>query len=274
MCIITGPVNSVKSTKIFVAPSKTRNYQLVIYSNIVSTAAKNMMILPVPNPHTVQFEEGVMLYTNIFRDAEDSFYNPYESLSLSRGPTPGMNSDPLPVLNVGSYQASIALSVTDLTRLNANVFNITPELIQMLKRNYETLAMGFVCCVLRPGGNQYEPIAYTHQCPTSGKLFVPTKHYHPDARINLNSAYGTAWAMLQQGDSYYADDWDHRIYSVGTTRDSAHLNWGELYLPTQRNQMDWGQFPPEYQYTANSKLNRWAKEGRHQNIDLEFEKAA
>ncbi len=267
MCIITGPIRSVSSTKIFVAPSRSRNRQLVVYSNTVATEGRNMMILPVPNPASVQFEEGTMHYENIFEDAAASFYDPNATLSMNRGPIYESAEAPLPVLNVGSYQASIAMNIGDLQRLDAAVFSITPELIQMLQRSYGARGLGFVCCILKAGGNAYEPIAYTHDREHPGFIFVPTKHYHMEF---APSSFYYAHMNALRADSEYADDWDHVIYSVGTKPSLAHLNGDGTFLPTKRNEMNWGQFPPEYQYGPGARLCRWGKRGRFDNIDLEF----
>lgn len=227
-----------------------------------------MMILPVPNPASVQFEEGVMYYEAIFKDAAASFYEQNDTLSMNRAIYES-DEAPLPVLSVGSYQASIAHSVEDLKRLDAAVFNITPELIEMLKRNYEARSLGFICCILKPGGNTYEPIAYTHECERPDALFVPTKHYHVE--FGLNSLYHAHLNALR-ADAPVAEDWDHEIYSIGTAPSSAHMNGDGAFVPRSKNAMNWGQFPPEYQYGPGARLCRWGKKGRYENIDLEFYK--
>ena len=50
MCIISGPVLSVNSTKILCLPSRNGKRQLTVYSNAVATPDSNAMCLPVPTP--------------------------------------------------------------------------------------------------------------------------------------------------------------------------------------------------------------------------------
>lgn len=133
MCIIAGPVESVSTTKIFVAPSKGGDRQLVVYSNSVSTKSSNMMILPVPHPETLRFEKDVMDYKDLYRDCADSLfiYKPDQQRnewSLRSAPL----SSYLPVLDVGSYQVSVAMSFEDLYKLNPVVFARDPPIPRSL----------------------------------------------------------------------------------------------------------------------------------------------
>ncbi len=228
-----------------------------------------MMILPVPNPASVQFEDGTMHYKTLFKDAAESFFVVGSQPQFA---TRGVSKEKetLPILAVGSYQASIAHTVEDLESLDATVFNITPELIEMLKKTYENREIGFICCVLKPGANIYEPIAYTHELGPSEFLFVPTKHYHME--VGPSSLYHGPMNALR-ATAEYADDWDHEIYSVATNPSLAHSVGDQIFLPNLPNRINWGQFPPEYQYGPGARLCRWAKKGRFDNVDLEFARA-
>ena len=56
MCIISKEVNAVSKTKLFASLDDTGTRQLTVYSNQVDTdTSDNAMILPVPNPNTVEF---------------------------------------------------------------------------------------------------------------------------------------------------------------------------------------------------------------------------
>lgn len=56
MCIIADEIINVSDTKIFVGTDVAKKRQYVCYSNSVSNVVNhNVMILPVPNPDTLQF---------------------------------------------------------------------------------------------------------------------------------------------------------------------------------------------------------------------------
>ena len=275
MCIIAGPVKSVSSTRIFVAPSTQGDRQLTVYSNTVQTDARNLMILPVPNPQTVQFEPKAMQYKNLFQDAKYSFHTRMlESATLSM--TRSAPHSTLDVIDVGSYKASIAYSVDDLLRLNAGVFgDLNPKLLDMLRSTYGD-RFGFVCCILNEGGNTYEPIAYSHVRGSAHSLFVPTKHYHVH---NINPLIEYSYANESIRNFYegalhaatkWSDDWDHEIYSIGTTAASAHKQGHTDYIPKEKNEIDWSQFSSGYKWGPNHRLHRWCMQGEFHNVDLEF----
>jgi hypothetical protein len=266
MCIISGPVNSVKSTKIFVAPSLSFERQLTVYRNEVATEAQNLMILPVPHPETVQFELDVMKYKNLFKDVEKSFHTfYYESLCMSDTRS-GVFPTSLKVVNVGSYKASVADSVDDLTRLDPSVFAVlNPELIAMLREMYGK-EMGFVCCILKKGGNKYQPIAYSHKRAEGSTLFVPTKHYHVEDTSSMEHSF----ANSRFHSNKWADDWDHEIYSICTTADSAHKQSREQRVPKDYNELKWDQFPSDFRWKSGQRLHAWCVSGEFPNVDLEF----
>jgi hypothetical protein len=70
MCIISGPVISVNSTKILALPSNDGTRQLTVYRNAVATPESNAMCLPCPNPETIEFES---VPKDIFSQCSSSF---------------------------------------------------------------------------------------------------------------------------------------------------------------------------------------------------------
>lgn len=263
MCIVSGLVKSVADTKIFVAPSQGGTRQLVVYQNRVDTDRPNLMILPVPNPSTLQFEDLVMRYTGLFDDASHSFfkqrgYSQETAAWQTRSAAAQAEPPPLEVYTIGPYQASVAETFEDLGRLDRSVFQPSQDLLTLLS-SYQTPfgtatpPIGFLCCQLLPGRQSYEPIAYSHAADSRG-LFVPTRHYHPGEDATAAAA-----------------DWDHEIFSIGALHQYAHRDHGPAYwLPRPRNEINWSLFPREFRAPQGAPLCRWACSGSYTNVDLMF----
>ena len=254
MCIILGEVYKVAKTKLFVLANKEKTRQMTFYSNVVGTPERNMMILPVPGG----FEEGLIElhridYKTMFGDLKRSVTSLYREpltnyatrSALSASITP---RDTLEVFNHGSYLVSIAPQLEDLFRLDKTLFHLTPELFQFFAKHYNR-EFSYVCCVLKPGTKEYDPLCYSHPLHSSGKLFVPTLHYHNHGgKIHTDSA-----------------DWDHLIYSVGT-EEKANRGYSSNYS----NNVDWSHFPDEYQKMNVSSIRCAEIRGYHPNKDIAF----
>lgn len=253
MCIILGEVYSVAQTKLFVLPNKTKTRQMTFYSNAVDTPNQNMMVLPVPSQggliklHTIK-------YKKMFDDLKQSVssterprtsHGLYRSLSASAS----LPHETLEVILHGSYAVSIAPTLEDLLRLDLRVFSLPDDLLQFFGRHYNR-EFAYICCVLRPGHEAYEPLCYSHPIHSSGKLFVPTLHYHKHGtRVETDHA-----------------DWDHLIYSVGTS-EKANLGFTSNY----ENEVDWTKFPTEFEKLKVSSVRCSKIRGHHPNQDLGFE---
>lgn len=263
MCIIAGTLRSVSKTNILAIPSLDKTRQLTIYSNKVDVLSESLMILPVPFPETVVFHETLMRYKSVFEDASNSFekvlmtLNPLQT--WSRASTVETLAA-LPTRRIGPYTVSIANSFEDLERLNPTTFRVDPALKEFLQTQYRP-TMGFVCCVLTAGHQEYQPLAYSHQI--SGEtLFVPTMHYHS------KSTYTYTPAALD-----IADDWDHAVYTIGTVYDNAHTRYqdSEEWIPQQQNKIQWAAFPDQFVHGPLAALRCWRRVGAYKNMDLEFQ---
>ncbi len=248
MCIITDTVESVSQTNIFTCATACNTGQFVVYSNTVETDSfMNAMILPVPNPETVQFID-LSDYAKLFKDMNGSFSkmrDPNAYLSRSCAYSPRTSDSVLPVFSVGSYLASIANSVDDLWRIDRRLFRISADLANLLKDKYKS-HFGFIVCRLKQGNHSYHPFAYAHDKDPTGLLFVPTFHYHP-------------------GEKHVKADWDHTIYSVMTDYDTAYNDdlifdgWSGIELK---------KLPLFTWWCRNHRLQRWRKSGHYRNEDL------
>jgi hypothetical protein len=252
MCIILGEVNRVSKTKLFVLPNEANTRQMTFYTNIVGTPETNLMILPVPHADTVELHriDSKDLFHALKASVQSTYRSPRHGMSrsfaLSASLTP---RETLEIVDHGSYRVSIAPGLEDLLRLDLHVFDLQPEMIDFFARHY-TSEFGYICCVLKAGEKEYEPLCYSHALHSSGKLFVPTLHYHNHGgRVHTEDA-----------------DWDHLIYSVGTT-ERANLGFTSNY----NNEVNWKKFPKEFQKLQVSSVRCAKLTGHHKNQDITFE---
>ena len=246
MCIITSTVNSVSGTQIYVSSDETYRRQITIYSNRVNTPVDNAMILAVPNPGSVKFL-NFKHYTSLFDDLASCFGYNFSTRALASATR---SAGTLPVYSVGSYNASIVETLREFKRLDEEVFDVADGLLEFLEEKYAGTGLGFIVCQLKSGTHTYHPFAYTHHQHPSGRLFVPTMHYHPHA----------SWKKFTDDDA----DWDHTIYSSATNLRSPH--WDDKVFKS--NKVDWSKFPPEYRWARNVEIDRWEKYGTWKNCDL------
>lgn len=188
MCIISGEVNEVSSTNIFVSQTNIPGQQFTVYSNTVQMGTnKGVMVLPFPKGDCKMID--LSNYPRLFDDLKKACPFPFisKSLGLSRGFDIQTDSL-LEVSQVGSYKASIVPSINDFSRLDQN-FPINADVTEFLKNNYS-----YVVCRLDKE-NEYHPFGYIHNSFNNG-LFVPTMHYHKHT-----NGQSTA-------------DWDHSIFCI------------------------------------------------------------
>ena len=223
---------------------------MTFYMNSVDSPRENMMILPVPNIDTLYLH--TVNYKGLFRDLKSSVGKiPTRSydFSLTRSLTASASiEETLPVFEHGSYFVSIVPTLEDLSRLNTGFFELPPDIYSFFGKHY-TREFGYLCCKLKAGYADYEPICYSHRLHSNRKLFVPTLHYHNHGgRVDTDDA-----------------DWDHLIYSVGTTQ-QANLE----YYSHDKNKLAWRKMPEEFRYEANAPVRCASISGDHPNRDIAF----
>ncbi len=254
MCIIAGPVYNVSRTKLFVLPSLDKSHQLTMYSNSVDTQKDNLMILPVPHASSLKLH-NIKGRKTLFKELQKSVYYPRPPQTRAYGSASLRScalsvSDTLEVHDYGSYLVSIAPSLLDLFRLDTSIFQLPPSLYEFFAEHYNE-EFGYLCCKLKPGRHSYEPVVYSHPLHSSGKLFVPTLHYH----VHENGSADTHKA-----------DWDHEIYSCGTTEDANFK-----YLSLKENVVHWKRLPSEFQWTQGNPIRCAGIDGYQKNQDLTFD---
>ncbi len=250
MCIILGQVHSVTQTKLFVLANKDKTRQMTFYSNAVNTPKENMMILPVPNSdnsielHTIKYKS---MFDHLKKSVRSNYQEPPHNYG-TRSLACSVARDTLEIIAHGSYLVSIDPQLEDLLRLDMNVFELTPELYHFFAKHYNR-EFSFLCCVLKKGSEGYEPLCYSHPLHSSGKLFVPTMHYH---------VHGSKVETEQA-------DWDHTIYSVGT-EEKANRGFTSNYY----NEVNWKYFPEEYQKIKVASIRCAEITGHQKNTDIAF----
>lgn len=210
MCILTTEVHSVSNTHIYVSADDTNRRQMTIYSNTIDSSGSNTMILPVPNPETLEILE-CSHSPEFFQDVKKCFH--IETIDI-----------PCPIYKIGSYKVSLVNSVEELCNVQFEEFQITEKVLSFLKTTYKDGNFGFLLCKVDPGIHTYTPLIYTHRLHSSGQLFIPTLQYESNI-------------------------WDHTIYSPATTlfsnsfrfTRSRHMEWEkfpESYKWAQFTQLD------------------------------------
>jgi hypothetical protein len=286
MCIISGPVLSVNSTKILCLPSKSGKRQLTVYSNAVATPDSNAMCLPVPTPKSVKFER---VPKDIFKQCENSFdiRMPRGAATLGLSRSTNSVKGHLPIQSHGSYEVVLVPSLNDISRVPPHFTRLSSEVIEFLNASYP-VNFGIILCKLKRGSTEYEPFAYSHDIQPNTQLYFPTKHYHvhnqnekphgEDEEAGWSSGFGgsllggSMMGLLSRNmpkivNTRFADDWDHEIYSAGTPV-WCHESHKKGMRST--NAINWSQMPVDFQLGPSAVLRCKEIVGHGANVDIEM----
>ena len=158
MCIIINPIDTIYNTKIIISINDELE-QLTIYSNCINNKDKiNYMILPVPNPNTVEFINiDLSTLNNLTQHnfIDDNIYiKQYTNIILYK-----------------SYNELIS----------NELFNLDKYINELI--NYSNKLWGFIVCQIDIGNFQYMPLCYKHKMIVS-HIFIPTKKIYLAQSIN------------------------------------------------------------------------------------------
>lgn len=198
MCIFSRPVLEMGATHIYVRPGPGIS-QMIVYQMSLKTKEEDKelaMILPIPcaGPD-VKFIPELAECTGFFEDLQDLWRPRMRGAGAGRaGLVLGGRGAPLPVVAVGSFDASFVPSYEDMERLDER-FQIPPSVFE-LHPEYQEQPWGFVVFKLRNVSVPVHPMGFCFQRACAG-LHVPTVHAH-DGR-----AAGPPKTM---------EDFNHRIY--------------------------------------------------------------
>ena len=186
MCCFSRPVERVANTHIFARGSK-ESRQFLVYSMTLSAKEDLAMILPIPVPKeskddAVRFV-NLEKYLDFFADMLKGFPPPAPAESLSVG-SRAANAKPLPVVEVGSFEASFVPSVKDFDRLDER-FRLPTEVWDKLPRYKD---YGFAVFKLKKGAKTIHPMAFEFPRAKPEKLFFPTVHIH-DGKVHATAMF-------------------------------------------------------------------------------------
>jgi hypothetical protein len=252
MCIVPFPVHSISSTKLFVLPSKDGKRQMTFYKNDVDSMEENLMILPYPNPSSVKLHK--IRYKAMFDDLKKSVFKPptrsYPMYDMYATRSLCASASYVPVISHGSYLVSICETLDDLNRVDPTVFTLPPSIFPFFAKHYNS-QFGYLVCRLKEGKHEYEPLCYSHDVLMENKVFVPTLHYHDHGNGSVKTD---------------AADWDHAIYSCGTTKQA-----NQEYMSYKENKLLWNRFPEEFQLGTHQPVRCAEITGSYPNKDIAFE---
>ena len=188
MCCFTGVVVSVSATQIFARPAQ-EGRQFLVYHMHYKAAESLAMVLPIPTPadsadDAVRFI-NLEKYDDFFADLRKGFPEPRPK-SL-RGPAVGAIPPPnavLPVVEVGSFEASYVPKIADFSRLDAR-FRLADGVWEKLPA-YKRF--GFAVFKLKQGSPKLHPMAFEFPRASATSIFFPTVHIH-DGKVHADADF-------------------------------------------------------------------------------------
>jgi hypothetical protein len=213
MCCFSRPVERVANTNIFARSSK-EGRQFLVYSMTLSAKEDLAMILPIPVPkeskddavHFINLEK----YSEFFHDLKKGFPPP-PSRAKSENSFGRAAGAKLPVVEVGSFEASFVPSVKDFDRLDER-FRLPTEVWDKLPlyKDY-----GFAVFKLKKGAKTIHPMAFEFPRAKPERLFFPTVHIH-DGKVHETATF------------------DHLLFCQRSeTETDPILNWAESTQPAR-----------------------------------------
>jgi hypothetical protein len=214
MCCFTGVVMSVADTKIYARPSQ-RGRQYLVYQMKYEAKEGLAMVLPLPTPKGspddavkfISLEE----YDNFFADLNKGFPvpPPPRAAPAAGAIPPEPQAPPLPVIEVGSFEASFVPTVADFDRLDAR-FRLPDGTWDKLPA-YKNF--GFAVFKLKAGNPKLHPMAFEFPRANPRAIFFPTVHIH-------------------DGEVHEAADFDHELYlQPAGADDRLPRGWTESPMP-------------------------------------------
>jgi hypothetical protein len=219
MCCFSGPVQDVANTRIF-ARATEHGRQLLAYQMRFSTAADLAMILPLPVPAgthdgAVRFIdlEG---YPDFFDQLKSGFPEPPSRSRWNNpfGKTAAATPAPLPVEQVGNFEASFVPSVRDFARLDAR-FRMPDGVWDRLP---QYRSFGFAVFKLKKDAHTVHPMAFEFPRAAGTTLFFPTVHIH-DGTVHAEAYFDHSLYCQTKGHPLERGDWRESPQPAGAFAD-------------------------------------------------------
>lgn len=175
------------------------------------------MVLPIPvrpgsGENALRFI-NLKDYPDFFTDLDRGFpSNVPASGSIMLSKDKGTRSAPLPVVDVGNFEASFVPTPADFPRLDAR-FRLPPGTWEKLP---EYKSFGFAVFKLKPGRQHVHPMAFSFPSTAPAQLFFPTVHIH-DGKVHSTAKF------------------DHFLYCQRGANDRFSLTeWQESMTPANQ----------------------------------------
>ena len=208
MCCFSRQVESVSNTNVFARSSK-EGRQFLVYSMSIKSKEELAMILPIPVPSgspddAVRFVD-LKDYDKFFVDMLAGFPVPktLAAADRSRSAPPKTDSKPLPVVEVGNFEASFVPSIRDFSRLDER-FRLPDATWAELPAYRE---YGFTVFKLKQGAQTLHPMAFEFPRANPKKLFFPTVHIH-DGKVHAKAGFDhTLYCQTSAGEALPMNEW-------------------------------------------------------------------
>jgi hypothetical protein len=214
MCMFTRPVESVSGTEIFARMSEKQGRQFLVYSMTFSASEDLAMVLPIPVPKNSK-DDAVRFvnlehYGHFFIDLEAGFFHPPPPRTMTKGLV--ASSATLPIVEVGSFEASFVPGLADFARLDPR-FRLPQSAWDQLPQYRD---FGFTVFKLKKDASTVHPMAFDFPTADPSHLFFPTVHVH-DGRVHATAHF------------------DHTLYCQHRDSDASPiLAWEESKQPASQ----------------------------------------
>jgi len=224
MCCFSGPIDVVRNTNIFARASK-RGRQYLVYSMTVATTSDVAMILPIPVPKRSPDDAVKFINLEEYPDFFDALrlgfpvpQPPSPSRSETDDPAPTA-AVPLPVVEVGSYEASFVPSIKDFSRLDAR-FRL-PEDVWVELPAYKSYGFAVFKLKSKDSEQTIHPMAFEFPRAFPERLFFPTVHIH-DGEVHPEADFDHAlFCQSSDGPELMSQDWRESDRPAGMFMDAA-----------------------------------------------------
>jgi hypothetical protein len=212
MCMFSGPVADVNTTRIFARADKDDG-QFLVYSMRFESKKEVAMVLPLPvkagaGEKAVSFI-NLKDYQDFFEDLEKGFpVLPPVLFKGSRGIDLQTNAAAvLEVFQVGDFEASFVPTMKDFERLDER-FRLPPGTWQKLP-GYKDY--GFAVFKLKRGKSKVHPMAFSFPRRDAKSLFFPTVHIH-DGKVHAQAHFDHALYCQPSGNAQLRlDQWRESV---------------------------------------------------------------